>query len=760
MSTTKQAPVPTRTLLALAVMGAFGIAQAQETPEIAQAASPGTYIGIGAGVASGSSRDRARWGMFNGLRDHDTNLLFDFGYRAHNDAAGVWTDVTGRNLTLDNRDASVVYRRFGNFKLKGEYSEITRHDPRTINTSLSGAGGTSPTVTMLATPGTGQDLNLQLKRKALSFAGDKWFGRSWQLEASFKNEDKDGSRLWGRGFGCSQYWVDAGVCNTTGGSGILMLPEPVHSNIKQAEARLNYLGEKLNVSFGYYGSFYSNSNGNLTPTIGVTAWGNQNGGTLTADPGLNAVLGTPMALPPDNQSHQLSVSGNYGLTHSMLLNFKAAYSHATQNEGFGGMGLAGAPGGRSDLGGALDTYRAQLGFSAHPLQKLHVHGDVLYDEKRNKTPLAYYNTEPVCIPPSVFGASRSCIPASGTQNRSFTNSGMSPKKYEGKLEASYQLAPSYTAVGGLKYEHEDFDTWTPTDAAGGVSALRQKLRTTGYRAELRKVMSETFNGSVAYERERRVGLSSWLKPSDFVASGGVTGVTEVSDAAIYSPTNIIPFVYMDRTRDKIRLLGNWTPMERLDLQAFYDLGKDTYSGPTQHGLRSFRMGTFSVDAAYTLTEAWKLTAYGSRGKQTVDQGHSNGYDAILNDTAWDFGFGVKGNPNPRWRVGADLTWIFDRLEYDQSADPAASAANKTFLATTGGLPDVVYRLQRLNVYGEYALQKNSYVRLNFVRNVSFVSDWAYGLNGTPFLYSDNTTISAQERQAVTFVGASYVFKFK
>ena len=118
-----------------------------------------------------------------------------------------------------------------------------------------------------------------------------------------------------------------------------------------------------------------------------------------------------------------------------------------------------------------------------------------------------------------------------------------------------------------------------------------------------------------------------------------------------------------------------------------------------------------------------------------------------------------GRVSPRLQVGADFMWIEDTLEYFQLADPLASPANKALLDSTGGLPDVTYKLLRLKLYGEYALQKNSAVRLDLVYNYSFFNEWTYNFNGIPYLYSDNTTLGAQEKQTVTFIGASYIYKF-
>src|SRR4051794_22339493 len=98
MSSRNTVPLVSKTLLALAVAGAFGAARAQEAPTIEEAAAPptsGTTVSVGIAHATGDSRDRARFGLFNGLRDHDTNLLLGFDYRNLNDATGTWTTLSG-----------------------------------------------------------------------------------------------------------------------------------------------------------------------------------------------------------------------------------------------------------------------------------------------------------------------------------------------------------------------------------------------------------------------------------------------------------------------------------------------------------------------------------------------------------------------------------------------------------------------------------------------------------------------------------------
>src|SRR5512141_51776 len=94
-----------QTLIALALLAAFGPAQAQEG-----SVSEG-WVGVGAGYASGDSKDRARFGLFNGLREDNWYPLFDFGYMNRDSASGSWTTFTGRNLGLDSREAAFTTRK-------------------------------------------------------------------------------------------------------------------------------------------------------------------------------------------------------------------------------------------------------------------------------------------------------------------------------------------------------------------------------------------------------------------------------------------------------------------------------------------------------------------------------------------------------------------------------------------------------------------------------------------------------------------------
>src|SRR6185369_7145873 len=114
-------------------------------------------------------------------------------------------------------------------------------------------------------------LDLKIDRKRSTVGGEWWFGKNWMVEASFINEDKDGARIFGRGFTCPSGAAPSPICTPLASGvnqwAILMLPEAIDSRSQQFEAKVNYLGEKLTVQAGYWGSFYDNHNGAMTATI-------------------------------------------------------------------------------------------------------------------------------------------------------------------------------------------------------------------------------------------------------------------------------------------------------------------------------------------------------------------------------------------------------------------------------------------------------------------------------------------------------------
>jgi MtrB/PioB family decaheme-associated outer membrane protein len=736
-------------VMVLAALAAFNPAYGAEGDDIAQLTKPDSSANIGLGYASGDSKERAIFGQYNGLRNHSGSLLLDVDMINREDATGKWTTLEGRNLGLDDRELRFSQQLQGDWKYYLDYNQLTHKEIRTINTGMLGAGTTTPTVVRLSAPGSGTELNLGVKRESIGFGMEKWFAPSLQFELTAKNEDKDGARLFGKGFACSATWVTNGACTaSTTQWALLMLPEPINSTTRQIEAKLNFSSDKMLLTGGYYGSFYSNAYGRLAPNVPGTL-NNPLGAATALDALLQSTLALPVALPPDNQAHQVYVSGNYAFTPTTRATFKYAFTQATQNDNFLDKGLSGAPSGKNDLGGKIDTHLLQLGLTTRPTQKLSVLANLRYEDKKDKTPQALYSVE-------------------GTEP--FANSKYSLKRIAGKLEGSYLFPDNYRATLGADYELMDRGEFSSPgcnaidpatgeclgDSIAGLSGVRAKTEEIGWRAELRRSLSETLTGAVSYASSRRDGASSWLKPNSLPA----TGVTEYADTAIYSRTAIFPMMFMNRIRDKVKLSADWSATERLSLQFAVEDAKEAYGAPTQKGLRDSGYLLYSIDATMILSDKWKLTGYWSQNDQEIHVAHSTGYNTTLRTLNTTLGIGIAGKPSSRLEVGTDLSYLNDSTKYNQLMDGAASANNKTFYNQQGGLPEVAYDEFRLRLFGKYALEKNADLRVDLVHFRARLDEWTWGYGGVPFTYSDNTIVSYDKKQHVTFLGATYIYKWR
>src|SRR6185369_9012958 len=185
-------------LLALALLSAFGTVQAQVAPAYESNAS------VGLGLVSGDRTDRSLYDQYTGLRPSSNVFgIFDADYYRRDDEKGTAVNFQVSDLLNGNRELGFRWKKQGDWKISADYRELLRRDPAIPNTGLIGAVTTTPQVVALpGGPGTGSDLDLKTKRTGLGVAFSKVISSAWQFDASLKSEKKEGSRLWGIGFTC------------------------------------------------------------------------------------------------------------------------------------------------------------------------------------------------------------------------------------------------------------------------------------------------------------------------------------------------------------------------------------------------------------------------------------------------------------------------------------------------------------------------------------------------------------------------------
>jgi MtrB/PioB family decaheme-associated outer membrane protein len=729
-----------RTLLTLGLLAAFGPAHADEAVD--QLIKPSSSITVGASAVSGDSVDRANFGQYNGMRKNKGQPQLDVDFLKRDDATGTWTALTGRNLGNENRELGFSQQKQGDWRYQFEYGELVRNYSNTINTNLQGIGTSNLTVVSLGAPpaagtvdsaatiaalraaqGTGANVDLKTTRKALGVNVDKWLTPYLQLEVNFKNEEKKGARMFGRGQDCSAgNGCVTNVLNLNTYGAMLMLPEPINSTTRQIEAKLNYSDDKLAVNGGYYGTFFVNKFGSLTETFAGQLW-------LPAGSGFDPRTGTgnslqasmaPLALPPDNQAHQFSVAGTYAFTPTTRATFKYAFTRLTQNEAYGGMGLVGSP--RSALDAVVDTSVAQIGVTARPLPKLSVLANFRYEQKSDKTPFDFYKS-----------ATRGNSPTSHT-------------KMKGKLEASYQLPDGYRATGGIDYDFRDLGVPNSlNDTSQQAFALRAKNDEIGVRGELRKSLVDNLSGTVSAAHSVRTG-SAWM----FATNGQVlTG----AGGAPGTGFNLYPLFWADLTRDKVKVAFDWEAAKDLTLQASADTAAERYYAPTFRGARDGKTTNLNFDASYKLSDKWKMNGWYSRGDTILDlnQG-SGGYQTNMRQLGHNLGLGVRGAPSGDLELGADFTFSYEVNRTSLGVTTTSTQGNE--------LPVVAFRQVNLNMFAKYALDKSADIKVSVAHQRYYSNEWYWNNAGTNFFFSDGTTVTQKDQQNVTFVGAAYIYKFQ
>lgn len=690
------------TTISAALALAFGSAWADSvtSEEVKELIRPDSSISAGVGIWGG---DRHQLGIYDGMRKDKAYGFLDLDLVKRDEATGTWLTLMGRNLGQDTRELKGEWLRQGDIGVSLGYSRLTRDHPLTFITGLQGIGTSTQRLSGAAGVNNlpDQEVTIGTTRDLVELGFYKSFSKTIELTVNLKNEEKSGARHWGLG------------------SAAYFLTEPIDSTTRQFEAILNYTGDQLQLSGGYNASWYQNAN--------TVASGTENGGATTA-----------LSLPLGNQAHQMFVNGGYAFTPSTRGTFKVSYSKATQDEALPIANWTIAAGMPGSLSGRVDTRVVEFGLTSRPLPKLSLTANLRYNDVKDKTPVRRFTS---------------------LANGFYTPHSFTTKT--GKLEGTYRLPDGYSLTAGVDRKDQSRSVPTMGDLAAVtnvVAPFRQSIDETTYRLQLRRALSDTVNGSLAYLQAKREGSGDVL-----TTAGGVMSAINPSHIA-------------NRKRDKWRGTVDWTPMAELSLQFAAEDSRDKYEfrpplavGALNNaeGLQSGSANLYSVDASYTLNDNWQATAYYSidvtksrqSGKGTVATAQKV---TDLKETGDSLGLGLKGQLSAKLALGANLEWVKSVTAYRQSGAGVVAGAGMTT-----ALPDITNKMTRIKFFTDYEMAKNSNLRFELVHERWQTDDWTWAFsNGSPFVYNglttniDGTTVTAKAKQVSNFLGARYIYKFQ
>ncbi len=691
-------------LLCLALAGCFPVT-ILAAPTAEELMQPESTVSVS---VNNVDRDNQRFGAYNGMSKAGTLVSVDADVSKRNEETGDWLRFNARNLGRTDPEFRIGYDQPGNAGYFLDYLQIEKKAPYEVHTPLQGIGTNAQSYAN--NPGNTQqalsnaaDTELKLTRYRTTLGWTKTLNDEFSLKVQFRNEEKKGSRIFARG---------------TTSPAFEFLAEPVNTTTRQADVALNYVADRLQLSTGYYGSFFTNDNQQLSVTGGAA--------------GLSTF--SPIALAPDNESHQFFVSGGYDFTKTTRATFKYNYGRSLQHDSFILSPVRNSPvalntntndSGRSNLGGRVDTNQLYLSLTSRPTKSTSVLANLRYDDRDDKTAVTQY-----IYPGPVPGAGAKSSTDGFNEPRSITTTA-------GKLEGTYVTDDGYRLTTGVDYEKKK-------RSVAGIRVVGYRVDTEEltYRAEVKHSFGETLTGSLSASLANRTG-SDWR-------------TLTVLDGTLYAPTTLkggwlAPIYMADRDRSKTKLMADWAPSDEVSVQFAVEDSRDIYSGRNTGldvGARRGSAQLYSVDVSYLINEAWQLTGYASALSSSIAQATGNSlasyWTADLKNSGTNYGLTLKGKINERFSVSGDLLWSDDKNSYRFGG------------AATTSLPDINSSLTTFKLAGNYVYDKDVSFRVTYINDHRKTNDWTW--NG--FAYTDGTWLYQRPNETVQFLGFSVAYHFR
>ena len=618
--------------------------------------------------------DSNRFGRYSGLTD--AGLQWDAGLSMHaTDGKGQYADLSFKHLGLDSRRLNFDWGSQGKYAAYIRYDQ-TPHNDFTGETIFNGVGSTRLTLPagwvgaddtsgMTALSASLHPVEIGTLRKKLAIGGRSFYqNHRWSVALDYETENKTG------------FEQMAGFIGTAPGNGVAsMLPVPVDYTTNTFRAAVGYQTGKTQLQLAYLGDFFYNN-------LESVHWDNPftfSGGPVGAE--------GASSLPPDNQFHQISLSGGHALGSSTRLTGMASFGVMLQDEKFLAdtvePSLLPSPHTppRDSLEGEIYVYNALLALSSRPLRGLNLKASYRLNKRENNTPVdsfTYY------VADSFGGATSSPFTAS--------NQPYSYDKRTAKVEAGYRFNRAVRLNGEA----------SRTTVERSPSEVRETTEDAGL---LRLRVSPLDNLQVTLKG----GLAD-RTGSDYITVAGEN-----------------PLLRKYNISDRERVTGGidigFQPTDRLSLNANLDLADNDYD-QTQVGLTDSRDAALTLDAAYRFSSELSGHAFVSheryRSRQAGEQDATvlDGADWWVrnNDRVNTLGLGLDWQYSPKLELSADYVFSDSTGEIDIQSNNA--------LPPVTPFPNLESRTHALRVNANYQLNRRTRLKLSYRYENYDADDWA------------------------------------
>ena len=609
------------------------------------------------------SDDAYKFGRYSGLQTQGAFLVGDIKAREFDEDGRFWS-VRATNLGLESRYLRLEGGVQGRHKFFLEYDELPNYKNNTVKTPFIGVGSdnlTLPTADYdITTDYDANSLNsfeLQTKRKRAKVGAMFVPKQHWQFDIDFSHENKQGVDVTGAA-------IASGSTQLVGNTTTSLLPEPIDQDTDMVNATLHYAGDKGQVDLKYHISLFDNNNDSLT-------WQNP----FPTD----APAAGSMALAPDNEFHQLSLTGAYTLPYNSRLTGLISTGRMTQNQDFQAYSVGGTLPATSSLNGEVWLTNAQIKLASRPVSKLRLNAELRYNERDNQTPV---NTYEYIVLDSIAG---------GT----VMNNPFSYKNGRIKLDANYRFNAITSLRGGYKYDDMKRDY---------ANAEREQTQENTLFAKWKIKAHSTVDLALFGEASSRDGSEYNTLPNENPA--------------------MRKYNLADRDRTKVGASIDYMATEKLFLSARADYNQDDYKN-SEIGLTEATQPVYTVDFSYQPRN--NITTYGYYTYENIqssqngataatNQSPSTGWQADFDDTFDTAGVGIKWTDLGKWDIGADIVY--------SKSNGASEMKDLVNPGTEDQYPDTKTELNSVKLWTRYNHSKQLSYRLGYWFEEYSADNWA------------------------------------
>ena len=516
--------------------------------------------------------DAFPFGNYTGFDEKGWYLLSDFFGRYWGEDAS-YLVLEGSLSTNDANKLFVKGGRQSLYELRASYLAIPRRLFDTTVTPYLGNGTNQLTLppNWVRAPTTQQMTALSSTAAPVAIGWD-WdiFGlgvgyspaKRWKLRADYKRSEREGLSRSSGSFSFSAVEFAA----------------PIEYVTDDLEIALSYAANRWQASLTYFGSVFTNDNESLT-------WDNPYTAAAGVDTG-------QLALPPDNEAHQVSLAGSVLLPARTTLNGQLSLGHMTQNTDLlpytTNALLLTSPLPVTSAGAEADTLNINIRAVSSPWRKVTIEGELRYNDFDNKTPVNVYDY--------VVTDSR---PASDA----VPSSAYDYERRDIKLRGEYRPSRQLKLYAGFDNKHFERN--------------RQDRR-------------RTTTNRLWFRLRSRLGPSSDLDFDVFTEDrDGSVYETVPNPAATENPL-MRKYNMADRERSGVKLRGSVYPGERSDFGWEFELGKDQYK-ESAIGLTETEYLRVGADFSYLISDA--ASAYVNVYNEQIETDQRNSESFALPDWA-------------------------------------------------------------------------------------------------------------------------------